>query len=131
MTAYSISSKTRLLTCSLPIQKIMEEAIKHIDIGITCGHRNEKDQQQAFLEGKSKLQFPFSKHNSYPSNAVDFVCFVDGKPQWSKELTISTAFFIKGIAAGMGYKLRLGCDWDSDFLWSDESFLDAFHLELA
>ena len=130
MPVFANGSKLKLLSCSLPIQRIMDEAIKHIDIAITCGHRDEEDQQEAFLSGKSKLQYPYSKHNTHPSNAVDFVCFVDGKPHWGKELTISTAFFIKGIAAAQGVKIRCGCDWNGNFLTSDESFMDAFHLEI-
>jgi len=132
MPSYSLSSKTNLLTCDPRLQEIFNEVIRHIDIGITCGHRGQEAQDRAFNEGKSKLKFPQSKHNSYPSRAVDFVPYVGARPEWNnREVIIATAFFIKGIAAGMGYKVRLGCDWNGNMDTKDEGFMDAFHVELA
>ena len=99
----------------------MTEAIKHVDIGITCGHRNKVEQDDCYAKGTSKLQFPNSKHNSFPSNAVDFIPFKEGKPAWNdKELVCNIAFFIKGIAAAKGFKIRLGCDWNGNWKAEDE-----------
>jgi len=131
MPQYSLSSKTRLLTCDPHLQDIFNEVIKHVDVGITCGHRGQEAQDLAFAEGKSKLRFPASKHNSYPSKAVDFVPYAGGKPIWNnREVIIATAFFIKGVAATMGYKVRLGCDWNGNMDTKDEGFMDAFHVEI-
>ena len=37
------------------------------------GHRGETEQNTAFYAGKSKLRFPYSKHNSLPAQAYDRV----------------------------------------------------------
>lgn len=132
MPSYSNGSIVKLSTCHPDLQRIMNEVIKHVDIAITCGHRDEEDQEQAFREGKSHVRFPNSKHNSKPSRAVDFVPFILGKPVWNnKDLICGIAFFIKGIAAGMGIKVRLGADWNGDFDTTTDNFLDAFHVELV
>ena len=131
MFSYSNSSAQKLATCDQRLQDIMNEAIKHVDIGITCGYRDKAGQDEAFNNKKSKLQFPNSKHNVIPSKAVDFVPFVDLTIVWNdKELIGNIAFFIKGIAAAKGINVRLGYDWNGNFKASDETFMDAFHIEL-
>lgn len=132
MPSYSSTSLNRLMQCHPKLVELMMEAVKHVDIGITCGHRNKADQDACFARGVSKLKFPASKHNALPSNAVDFVPFLDGKPAWNnKELVCNIAYFIKGIAVTKGINVRLGCDWNNSFTSSDEKFLDAFHIELV
>lgn len=61
--------------CNDDLQKVFKEAIKDspIDFKITCGYRGEKEQNEAFKNGFSKFKFPFSKHNKFPSNAIDCV----------------------------------------------------------
>lgn len=51
--------------------KVVDEAAKEVNITLLCGHRNQEDQDRAFAEGKSKLKWPKSRHNSTPSEAVD------------------------------------------------------------
>ena len=132
MPSYSNGSLLKLSTCHPNLILLMNEVIKHVDIAITCGYRDQVDQDKAFNDGLSKLRFPRSKHNSKPSHAIDFVPFVSGKPVWNnKDLIISIAFFIKGVAAAQGTKIRLGCDWNGNFESKDESFMDAFHVELV
>lgn len=132
MPSFSTPSVTKLKTCDIRLQNLMNEVIKHIDIGITCGYRNQVEQEEAFNTGKSKVHYPNGKHNSFPSAAVDFVPYVNGQAVWgNKDVIIATAFFIKGVAAFMGIKIRLGCDWNGNFDYKDENFLDAFHIELA
>jgi len=132
MPNYSNGSLLKLSTCDPRLILLMNEVIKHVDIAITCGHRDQVDQDQAFAEKKSKLRFPNSKHNSSPSMAVDFVPFKGGKAIWNDPGHVTAvAFFIHGIAAAQGLKIRLGCDWNGNFETKDESFLDAFHLEIA
>lgn len=131
MPAYSNGSALKLSTCHTDLQRLMNEVIKHVDVAITCGHRNKEEQDKVFDEWKSKLRFPHSKHNSLPALALDFVPFVNGKPVWNNAGQITAiAFFIKGIAAAQGIKVRLGADWNGDFDTKTDSFLDAFHVEL-
>ena len=66
-------SLERLETCDPKIQWVMHEAIKHYDFSVLEGHRGEDKQQECFETGASKVKFPNSKHNKYPSLAVDIV----------------------------------------------------------
>lgn len=47
--------------------------ISNQDMKVICGYRNEADQNKAYAEGKSKLMWPKSLHNSHPSLAIDVV----------------------------------------------------------
>ena len=68
-----------------------------------------------------------SNHNYKPSRAVDFSPY---PVRWERERFIAAAYFAKGIASQMGIKVRLGCDWNGDLVFS-ESFFDGPHLELV
>ena len=85
MPSFSENSKIKLNSCHPSLQKIANEAIKQIDFTILCGHRNKIDQLIAFQEGKSKVQWPDSKHNKVPSLAFDIAPYVNGKISWVKE----------------------------------------------
>ena len=73
MPSFGERSLACLETVDERISKVLEEAIKHYDFAILEGHRGEEKQQEYFESGASKLQFPKSKHNSFPSLAVDIV----------------------------------------------------------
>lgn len=66
-------SKERLEQCDEKLQLICNELLKQcgFDLTITCGYRNEQDQNWAYVNGKSKAKFGQSKHNTLPSKAVD------------------------------------------------------------
>jgi hypothetical protein len=57
------------------LQKLADKAleISKQDLKVICAYRNEHDQNKAFAEKKSKLKWPKSKHNCYPSEAIDVV----------------------------------------------------------
>jgi hypothetical protein len=57
------------------LQKLADKAleISKQDLKVICAHRNEHDQNKAFAEKTSKLKWPKSKHNCYPSEAIDVV----------------------------------------------------------
>lgn len=44
-----------------------------MDFAIICGHRRETEQNAAFYAGKSKVKYPYSKHNANPARAYDRV----------------------------------------------------------
>ena len=73
MPSFGKKSKERLDTCDPQIQLVLEEAIKHYDFSVLEGHRTEEKQQEYFESGASKVQYPNSKHNSFPAMAVDVV----------------------------------------------------------
>lgn len=66
-------SLERLKECDLRLQTLCQKMLdcSDFDMTITCGHRGEEEQEKAFKEGKSKAHFGQSKHNSWPSKAVD------------------------------------------------------------
>jgi len=52
---------------------LFNDVIQFVDCSIICGYRNERDQNEAYDKGFSKLRFPQSRHNKLPSEAVDAV----------------------------------------------------------
>lgn len=64
-------SYRNLATCDPRLQVLLIAAAEEWDFVVTCGHRNEADQNKAVAEGRSRVRFPDGKHNSLPSKAVD------------------------------------------------------------
>lgn len=73
MYKFSERSLRNLNECDERLIKLMTKSIKTspYDFSVICGHRNEKDQNKEYADGNSELKFPYGKHNSYPSKAVD------------------------------------------------------------
>jgi peptidoglycan L-alanyl-D-glutamate endopeptidase CwlK len=111
-------SRERLLTCHPELQVFVMKVAEGVeagecegvdDITVLCGWRGEASQNEAFRAGNSKLQWPNSKHNSVPSNAVDIAPYpVD----WDNKVAFSRLrIYAKGIARGMGLDIRT-ISWD-------------------
>ena len=66
-------SKDLLSTCDKRLQALANQMLENseFDLTITCGYRTEEEQQKAFDDGKSKAKFGQSKHNVFPSKAID------------------------------------------------------------
>lgn len=128
MPRFSSRSLQKLSSCHDDLQQVMIEVVKIWDCTILCGHRDKEAQDGAFESGKSKVQFPNSKHNQKPSMAVDVAPYpID----WSDlERFRRFAWFVKGVGIGMGINLRLGADWDGDNDIKDQNFHDLPHIEL-
>jgi peptidoglycan LD-endopeptidase CwlK len=127
MPQFGKSSQEKLSQLHPDLKLVLNKAIEIVDFTVTTGYRGEEEQNKAFAEKKSKVKFPDSKHNKKPSLAVDIAPVpVDWK---DTKRFIAVAFLIKGIAYSMGIKLRIGADWNGDFIFN-ESFLDVPHLEL-
>jgi len=110
------------------LQRIFFEVIKHYDNSIITGYRDEEAQNEAFHTGRSKVQFPDSKHNSIPSNAVDAAPYpIDWK---DKDRFYHFAGFVLGVAKILGIEIRWGGDWDGDTDLHDQTFYDLVHFEL-
>lgn len=71
MPVFSPESLAKLETCHPDLELLCKTVILTFDCTILEGHRNEADQNKAFADGKSKLQYPNGNHNAIPSNAVD------------------------------------------------------------
>lgn len=68
-------SSDLLATCDKKLQLLANEMLKasDFDMTITCGYRGKEEQEQYFAEGKSKAHFGQSKHNVFPSKAIDMM----------------------------------------------------------
>jgi len=107
----------------------MEEAIKYVDFAVVWGHRNEEDQNKAYARGNSKVRYPESKHNLFPSKAVDIIPWPS---KWeSREQFYFMAGVVMSVAQRMGLTLRWGGDWDRDGDFSDQRFDDLAHFEVV
>lgn len=71
MPKFSKRSLKNLSQCHPDLQRIADQLIKEMDVVVICGHRGEKEQNEAFARGTSKLRWPRSKHNKTPSLAFD------------------------------------------------------------
>lgn len=151
MNEFSAVSKLRLDTCDERLKRLMYEVIKVADCSITCGHRPQAEQGEAFRTGRSKVNWPDSAHNAAPSRAVDVVPYPVEWPDLSVTLArVKAGDFsavdqyaralgrwymfvgvVRGVAAQMGIKVRCGADWDGDMEVKDQSFHDLPHVELA
>ncbi len=128
MPSFSKSSDDKLNTCHPLLQTLFREVVKNYDCTIICGHRGEKEQNEAFANGYSKLKFPKSKHNSNPSRAVDAAPYpIDWK---NREKFIHFAGFVSGVAKSLGIEIRCGIDFNQDGNFKNDSLFDGPHFEL-
>lgn len=136
MPQFSNISKERLQTCVNDLRVLFGHVIQGYDCTIIEGHRGKERQNKAFAEGKSQLKWPNSKHNKFPSEAVDAAPYEKKGIDWSKTQVIAFAFYVKGVAdqlynsGVMSHRIRLGADWNKNNDIDDETFLDAPHFEI-
>jgi peptidoglycan L-alanyl-D-glutamate endopeptidase CwlK len=137
MNHYSQISQERLKTCFSDLQILFNRIIRSYDCSILCGHRGETEQNEAFRQGYSKLQYPNSKHNIVPSLAVDVAPYEVTGIDTGKLQLAHFAGFVKGVAEEMliegliTHRIRCGVDWDSDNDVDDTKFWDACHFEIV
>ncbi len=147
---YSSVSRARLSTCHEDLQLLFNEVILTYDTSIICGFRDAEDQDKAFSTGRSKVQYPWSKHNRIMSRAVDAgpydstirnipwyngvdrdmsftqIAFeLENLKQW-----YSFGGYVRATAERLGIKIRWGGHWDGDFNFKDQNFHDLPHFEL-
>ncbi len=128
MPKFGEKSKEKLETCHQDLQKLFNEVIKYFDCCVICGHRTEEEQDEAFKNGHSNVEYPNSKHNQKPSLAVDVVPYpIDWKDTNRFYLFVG---FVRGIAAMLDIPIRCGGDWDGDLETSDQKLTDLPHFEM-
>ena len=117
------ASFERLSTCDKRLQALANKMLdrSEFDLSITCGYRGEKEQNEAFKEGKSNAKFGQSKHNIRPSQAIDIVPFPvnwDPKdPRWT-EMALNAMW----CAGKLGFEIV----WGGNF----KNFKDLPHFEI-
>jgi peptidoglycan L-alanyl-D-glutamate endopeptidase CwlK len=135
---YSERSLEKLEKAHTFLKEVFLEAIKYQDIAIIETFRDQETQDKYFAEGKSRLKFPFGKHNNFPSKAIDAAPFLKGNISWNKDHNIFLAGKILILAQkisddkyGGKYDIRWGGDWDKDNEpITDQDFQDLVHYEL-
>jgi len=134
MPKFSQTSKERLKSCNPELQILFNYVIKYFDCSILCGERNKKAQNKAFADGFSTVQYPHSKHNKSPSDAVDVVPY---PISWDDTDRMRYFIgFVKGVAkilkeyGLMEKEIITGIDWDNDQDLNDQRFLDFPHFEV-
>jgi peptidoglycan L-alanyl-D-glutamate endopeptidase CwlK len=155
MPSFSNVSRTRLEQCHPHLQLILNEAISYVDFSVVTGYRDKETQNSLYTQGFSKVIYPNSKHNKFPSKAVDVAPYYKqyggalfGGPEQVKRIMRYTnksrneveSFIVKayarligifeGIATQNGISIRVGLDWDGDFDTLDQTFHDLGHIEL-
>lgn len=133
MYRFSRRSLENLESCDGKLQMLAREvmALQLFDFGITEGYRSRERQDELLHSGHSKVEWPNSKHNQNPSQAFDFVLYVNGQVDWDdfRPWFMAVGAF-RATAASLGIKIRCGADWDGDFSAKDQTFFDMPHIEL-
>jgi peptidoglycan L-alanyl-D-glutamate endopeptidase CwlK len=135
MPSFGKLSLARLATADERLSLLMQEAIRTspVDFTVVCGHRSKEDQDRACAEGKSKAPFPTSKHNCFPSRAVDVCPFREGVGLvWGdKALFRQMAAHIMVTAKRLGLPIRWGGDFNRDGDKTTNDAWDMPHFEIV
>ena len=129
MPQFSKRSLSRLASCDAQLQMVCNAAIEKTDFAVLQGYRGEAEQNDAFDRGMSKLRYPKSKHNAWPSRAVDIAPYpID----WNDtKRFVALADIMLAEAKRLGVNMRWGGDWNRNGEWRDEKFRDMPHFELV
>ena len=134
MPKFSESSMQKLRTCDPNLQILFNYVIRYFDCTVVCGERAETEQNKAFADGFSTVQYPNSKHNSSPSEAVDVVPY---PIQWNNTDRMRYFIgFVKGVAqmlkeyGTMDKEIVTGVDWDNDTFLKDQRWNDFPHFQI-
>ena len=136
---YKFSSKSneRMKGVHPDLIVIFTEAIKNspIDFGIprSGGVRTEEEQNQLFIDKKSKCDGVKNKSYHQSGNALDFYAYVNGKASWSVNHLCLIAGVIMTTAKRLKKEGRISHDiyWGGQFGSSDFNGWDMPHIELV
>lgn len=112
MPSFGQRSKDNLAQCDQQLQDVLNEAIKYFDFSVICGHRDREAQDRAYNEGNSTLKWPNSKHNSYPSRAVDVVPYPGGFSNDNATFYLLATYILRA-ASLLGIRVTWGGHWRS------------------
>jgi peptidoglycan LD-endopeptidase CwlK len=130
------TSRLRLASVHPKLRRVIEETMARLDrhpggldFTVTCGHRGEASQEQAFSEGKSTKHWPDSLHNRLPSLAVDLAPY---PTDWADTAAFARlAGYVQAVADDLDVEIRWGGDWNGNGRTTDERLKDAPHFELT
>lgn len=131
MPKFSKNSRDKLSTCDRRLQRLFGYVIKYIDCTVTDGFRSKDVQNALYKLKKTRTVYPYSKHNSLPSLAVDVAPFVNGDVSYDVRHCCYFAGIVLAIAAYHKIPIRWGGNWDMDEeIMTDQEFQDLVHFEL-
>lgn len=120
---WSKKSSDLLATCDKKLQDMANMMLSRseFDLSITCGYRTEEEQNDNYNKGTSKAKFGQSKHNVFPSKAIDIVPYPinwDGNDKRWQEMALNAMW----CAGKLGFEIT----WGGSF----KSISDKPHFEL-
>lgn len=114
------NSEKHLATVKSELTNVCRRALAYGIMGavVTQGRRDKDEQDKYFQTGKTKVQWPNSKHNVVPpeqlSKAVDIVPCVNGEISWNTHHCLVWAGLMLAAAVEEGVNIRWGGNWDTD-----------------
>ena len=136
MPAKNIENYDLLKDVHPKVRYVVERASRYMPCRVLEGKRTVERQQKLIYAGQSKIKNA-SKAPHVLGHAVDLAPLTkhgqfDGWGNDPKELAMfySLQAILRVVATDMGYKPRVGSDWDMDWSFKDQSFDDLVHFEL-
>lgn len=129
--SFGSRSRQNLDTADAKMQRKAHMVLRIKDHSIIKGHRGKLEQNAAFADGKSKLEWPRGKHNGRPSSAIDVQTYP--RPDNDADLRDEQIYLMglyKATELVDGVPVRTGADWDQDGELSDNTWDDLFHVEI-
>lgn len=130
MFKFSQRSLENLDTCDSRLKQLALKVIEGRDCACVWGYRGEADQNTAFAAKQSTKKFPDSKHNVFPSKAMDLVPCINGKISWNTEQAYQFNGYVMRIVEELGLPIKSGADWDMDHDVTDQKLHDPCHFEI-
>lgn len=140
MNKWSTSSQNKLNECDPNIIIFANEVLRVHDCSVIWGYRDEDTQNEFFHAKKSTKKFPYSKHNRYPSDAIDLAPYVPalGGITWDTEYSLYFCGLALGIADQLyfnnkiEYPIRAGVNWSTNRQqnFKTNKFRDTYHFEI-
>ena len=127
---WSYGSRVKLEQLDTRLRLVVGRVRDVRDISIVTGHRGEEEQQLMVKLGRSKVNYPDSKHNTMPALAVDVQPYPYNEKSLREDLSYIAGLFV-AFGKAEGVQIRWGGDWDRDGETADNSFDDLFHFEVT
>lgn len=137
MYKFGKNSEAKMETIDPRLVRVLRRALGYnvIDFSVTEGARSKAEQNRLYEIGRSKLMWPYSKHNVTEKNpkseATDLMPWVNGASSDHVAHCCLLAGLMFAAAAEEGVPIRWGGNWDRDGEpVTDQSFNDLVHYEL-
>lgn len=131
MPRFSRISRERLLTCDSRLIAVCSDAIQYYDFSVICGHRTTEEQDKLYAQGRTEpgpivtnLRGGQSRHNQYPSPAVDLAPWLPGHGiAWHDESLFHELYGVILVCAKRrGIEIEWGGKW--------RTFVDRPHFQV-